>query len=139
MTRSSGVGIGFGIGEGAEGGEEFADPGFFGLGFVGLEGGVLEVGAGGLESVEDESGLALVEAAVEESVESLHEGDLNGVGVLQHGELEDMVTRIDAALALGRGALTFAGFVVEVAEATVAKRRATAANSVDLNMLASWY
>ncbi len=42
-----------------------ADPGFFGFGFVGLEGGVLEVGAGGLESVEDEPGLALVEAAIE--------------------------------------------------------------------------
>ena len=139
MTRCCGVGIGFGVGEGAESGEEFADPGFFGLGFVGLEGSVLEVGARGLESVEDESGLALVEATVEESVESLHEGDLNRVGILQHGELDDMVARIDAALALGRGALTFAGFVVEVAEAPVAKRRATAANSVYLNMLASWY
>ena len=112
--------MGFRAGEGAEGGEEFADPGFFGFRFVGLEGGVLEVGAGGLESVEDESGLALVEAAIEESVEGLHEGHLDGIGVFQHREIENVITRIDAALALGRGALAFAGFVVEVAEAAVA-------------------
>ncbi len=56
MTRRGGDGFFVGIGKAAEEGEHFVDPGFGGLGGVGLEGGVFEIGAGGLESIEDESG-----------------------------------------------------------------------------------
>ncbi len=128
-----------GFGEALEGGEEIGDPLLGGLWLVGLEGGVLEVGAGGLEGVEKESGAAFAEASVEQAVDGLHEGDLNGVGVFENRELHEVSGGEGVALETSAGAFALAGLVVEIAEAAMAERRAAARLSVDLYMLASRY
>ncbi len=128
-----------GFGEALEGGEEIGDPLLGGLGLVGLEGGVLEVGAGGLEGVEKKSGAALTEASVEQTVDGLHECDLNGVGVFENRELHEVSGGEGVALETSAGAFALAGLVVEIAEAAMAECWAAARLSVDLYMLASRY
>src|SRR5512143_1762718 len=137
MTRRCGGGgvigrLGVGFGDGAEGGEEFGDPGLVGFGFVSLEGGVFEVRAGGLQGVEQQAGLTLVE----EAVDGLHEGYLDGVGVLEYGELQVLVALVEVALALGAGALALLGFGVEVAVAMMLECGRAAGFAVDLEVLA---
>src|SRR5512143_4003689 len=139
MTRRCGGGgvidrLGVGFGEGAEGGEEFGDPGFGGFGFVSRDSGGLEVRAGGLQGIEKQAGLALVETAVEEAVDGLHEGDLDGVGVLEYGELQVLVSLVEVALALGAGTFAFLGFGVEVAVAMMLECGRAAGFSVDLEV-----
>lgn len=129
-----------GIGKTAEEGEHFVYPGFGGFGGVGLEGGVFEVGAGGLESVEDEPGVAMIDAAVEEGFDGFHDGDLDGVGIFEKGELEGVLAREGlAGIATGVGATTTLGLVVEVAETTVFERGTAAEFSVGLDVFAKWY
>jgi hypothetical protein len=101
---------------------------------------VFEVGAGGLESVEDESGVAVIDAAVEEGFDGFHDGDLNGVGIFEKRELEGVQAREGlAGIATGVGAATTLGLIVEVAETTVFERGTAAGCSVGLDVLAKWY
>jgi hypothetical protein len=100
---------------------------------------VFEVGAGGLKSVEDESGLALGDAGVDERVYGFHESDLDGVGVLEDGHVEGVVAGDERLGALGGGSAALAGLVVEVAEATMLECGRAAGFSVGLEVLAKWY
>ncbi len=128
-----------GVGDGAEGGEHFVDPGFVGLGGVGFEGCALEVGAGGLESVEDESALALGDAGVDEGVDGFHEADLDGVGVFEDGHVVGVVPGDECLGVLGGGTTALAGFVVEVTEAAVLEGGRAAGFSVGLDVFAKRY
>ncbi len=139
MTRRGANRRVVGVGDGAEVGKHFVDPGFGGFGGVGLEGGVLQVGAGGLQGIEDQSGLALGDAGVNEGVDGFHESDLDGIGVLEDGQVEALVASDERLGALFRGTAPFAGFVVEVAEATVLESGRAAGLSVDLDVFTEWY
>ncbi len=73
---------------GAESG--FADAGGIENHIVhaGLETCATEIAAGGLQSVEDESGGLGVHVAGDEQARDLHERDLDGVGVLEDGQID---------------------------------------------------
>ena len=140
MTRRRGSGLLFGVGDGAEEGKHFVDPRFGGLRGVGFEGSVFEIGTRGLESVEDESGVAMIDAAIEEGFDGFHDGDLNGVGIFEKGELVGVLAAEGlAGIATGIGAATALGLVVEIAETPVFERGTAAELSVGLDVLASWY
>lgn len=140
MTRGGSCGLIIGIGDGAEGGEEFVELDVAGFQAGGLEGGVFEVGAGGLESVEDESGVAMIDAAVEEGLDGFHDADLDGVGIFEQGELVSVFASVGlAGIATGIGTATTLGLIVEIAETTVLERGTAAEFSVGLDVLASWY
>lgn len=129
-----------GVGDGAECIEEFVELGVAGLQAGSFEGSVFEIGTGGLESVEDESGVAMIDAAVEEGFDGFHDGDLDGIGVFEQGEFEGVFAREGlAGIATGVGAKTALGLVVEVAETTVFERGTAAEFSVGLDVLAKWY
>jgi hypothetical protein len=110
-----------------------------GLGGVGFEGGALEVGAGGLECVEDEAALTFGDACADHGVNGFHEADLDGVGVLEDGNVEAVMAGWEGAGSLLGGAAAFAGFVVEVTEASVTQSGRSAGLSVDLEVLTKWY
>ena len=54
----------------------------------GLELHLTEVERGGLQGVEEESGDFRIELPGQDEAHDLHEGDLDGVGVLEHGHGE---------------------------------------------------
>jgi hypothetical protein len=86
-----------------------------------------EVGAGDLESVEEEAGAAGVDVAGGEALEDEADGELDGGAVLGDGEVEGGEAGF-ACLWVGGGA---AGGVVVVAEVLVAEGGGAAAASVD--------
>lgn len=53
-----------------------------------IELGQAQVGAGGLQGVEEEAGGFVVDLLGHEQAHDLHEGDLDGVGVFENGEDE---------------------------------------------------
>jgi len=55
---------------------------------VGFEFHVAEINGGGLQGVEQEAGHFGFELAGEDEAHDLHEGDLDGVGVLEDGQGE---------------------------------------------------
>ncbi|MGE5114204.1 MAG: hypothetical protein ACM3JB_25360, partial [Acidobacteriaceae bacterium] len=105
----------------------------------GGEGATLEVGAGGLQGVEDEAGATHVKTGVEHGVNGVHESDLDGVGVFEDWDLEELVETEGVALLAGGGALALGGVMVEIAKALVAERGTSAGFSVDLDVLTKWY
>src|SRR5207249_2250395 len=54
----------------------------------GLEIRVVEVARGGLQGVEEEPGFLAVEFAGHDHAHDLHDGDLNGIGVLKYREID---------------------------------------------------
>jgi len=126
--------------------EVFIVPDLFvegGLGYVadiedyvvgaGREAGHAEVGAGGLQGVEEEAGGFVVELSGDEEAHDLHEGDLDGVGVLEDGECEGG----DAATgAVGAELDAFVlESLVEITEAVAAQGGRSALSAVDFEML----
>ncbi len=93
-----------------------------------VEVGVLEVVRGGLESVEEETGALVVEGVVGNGADDLHEGALDGVGVLEDGEV---------AQAGAGGVEATTDSVVEVAEDLAAQGGRAALNAVGLEVLAT--
>jgi hypothetical protein len=104
-------------------------------GIVVFELDVLGVGTGDLEGPKEERGFAIVDGAVEKTPDYLHEGDLDGVGVLEDGKL-----RGGAATGFGAGEQTGASVVVvEVAEFALAEGGRAAAVSVGLDVGAKFH
>ena len=64
----------------------------------GFSGHVAQVGAGGLQGVEDEAGALGVEGAAEQGVGDLHEGQLNGGGVFEQGQRQRVLVGIGGVL-----------------------------------------
>ncbi len=95
-------------------------------------GGAGEVGAGGLEAVEEEAGAAGVDVVLGDAAEDLADGVLDGAAVFGHGEVEGA-----AAAAAGGGVVDgAAGGVVVVAEGLLAQGGAAAAAAVGEEVLA---
>ena len=104
-------------------------------GFVehGFELRVAQVGCGGLQGVEQEAGGFGLELAGEDEAHDLHEGDLNGVSVLEDGQGESKaVGRFGVQL----DALALPVFVKE-AETASAKSRRAALGAVGFDMSAA--
>ena len=93
---------------------------------VGFELGVLEVVSGGLQGVEEKPGALALDFIVGDGADDLHERDLDGIGVLESGEIE---------CALVGGLELVAG--VEVAVTLAADGGRAALDSVDANVLAA--
>jgi len=96
---------------------------------VGLEAGAAEIGAGGLQRVEQESGGFQLDASGGHQAHDLHEGDLDGVGVLEDGKFERCRTKAGAVvfypIKVELDALVVVAFV-EVAEFVAAQCGASA-------------
>jgi len=95
--------------------------------------GQAEVGAGGLQGIEEEAGGFVVELSGDEEAHDLHEGDLDGVGVLEDGEFEggDAAT---GAVGAELDAFVLKAFV-EIAETVSAQGGRSALSAVDFEML----
>jgi len=100
-----------------------------------------EVGAGDLESVEEESSAFGVECFEGDALEDLTDGDLDGGAVLGRGEVELGVGVGAGALVERLGAAESAGGVVVVAELLLAQGWAAAAVSLgeDVSALVAWF
>ena len=100
-----------------------------------LEVGVAEIEGRGLQSVEHEAGGFGVELATEREAHDLHESDLDGVGVLEDGEVERGTS------AAGAGGVDDDALIVpllmKVAEALVAQGGRSALRAVGLDVLAA--
>jgi len=106
------------------------DDGFVNVGF---EFHVAEINGGGLQGVEQEAGHFGFELAGEDEAHDLHEGDLDGVGVLEDGQGEGEVV---GQLGVQLNALALPVFMQE-AEAASAKSRGTALGAVGFDMSAA--
>ena len=102
---------------------------------VRLKVGHAQVGAGGLQGVEQEAGGFVVDLLGDEQAHDLHEGDLNGVGVFEDGEDEGG----DAAA--GAVGAEFDVFVlktfVEETETVAAQGGRSALGAVDFEVLSA--
>ncbi len=98
-----------------------------------FEVGVAQIEGGGLQAVEQEASGFVVELAAEDEAHDLHERDLDGVGVLEHGEFDDggEAERAGAVEVNMSGAPA----IMEVAEAAAAKRGRAALRTVGLDVL----
>src|SRR6202023_3225863 len=80
-----------------------------------LEAGAMKVAAGGLQGVEDESGGLGVDVSGDEQARDLHERDLDGVGVLEDGQIDGdgaaAGTRVFLAIGMELDALVVMAFV----------------------------
>ena len=107
---------------------------------VGIEVGACEVGAGDLQAVEQEAGSFAVDLAGDDEAHDLHEGDLDGVGVLEDGEFDDDAATAGAvlleAVEVELKALLLVAFV-EVTEFISAQGGRSALGAVDLDVLTS--
>jgi hypothetical protein len=127
----------------------FAGPGIFAeLGLVygagiddyaglddGLEIDAAQVGGGGLQGVEQQAGGFGVYLSAEDEAHDLHERDLDGVGVFEHGQIER-----GAAAAGAVGVEDDTGFVpafVEIAKVIAFQGGRSALGAVDFKVLAT--
>jgi len=98
-----------------------------------IEFGHAQVGAGGLQGVEQEAGGSVLDLLGDEQAHDLHEGDLDGVGVFEDGEDEGG----DAAT--GAVGAEFDAFVlkafVEEAETVAAQGGRSTLGAVDFDVL----
>jgi hypothetical protein len=106
---------------------------------AGLDGGLeidaAKVGGGGLQGIEQEAGGFRVQLSIEDEAHDLHERDLNGVGVFEHGQIER-----DAGAAGAVGVEDDAGFVpafVEKAEVVASQGGRSALGAIDFDVLAT--
>jgi hypothetical protein len=88
---------------------------------VGLGADLFDVGGGDLESVEEQAGLLGVDLVVHDGPHDLHQGELDGVAVLEEGDV---------------GLVTLADTVVEVEEVFASEGRGAAADSVEFDVVA---
>ncbi len=106
------------------------------VGFVErLEVGAAEIERRGLQSVEHEAGGFGVELAGEREAHDLHEADLDGVGVLEDGEV-DGGARLTGASGVDDDAL-IVPLLVKVAETVALEGRRSALRAVDFDVLAA--
>jgi hypothetical protein len=101
----------------------------------GLEIDAAEVGGGGLQGIEQEAGGFRVHLSIEDEAHDLHERDLDGVGVLEHGQVE-----YGAGAAGAVGVEDDAGFLpafVEEAEVVASEGGRSALGAVDFEVLAT--
>src|SRR5579864_3474791 len=99
------------------------------------EGGHAQVGAGGLQGVEQEAGGFVVDLLRDEQAYDLHESDLDGVGVFEDGEDESGYA---AAGAVGAELDLFVlKTFVEETETVAAQGGRSALGAVDFEMLAA--
>jgi hypothetical protein len=111
---------------------------------VGFEAGSGQIDAGGLQGVEKESGGLGVELAGDDEAHDLHEGNLDGVGVLEDGQIDGDVAAatgvfreiVVEAIGIERDALFVMTFV-EVTETVAAESGRSALRAVDLDVLTS--
>lgn len=103
------------------------------IGFVGVEVGVLEVHGCSLEAVEQKAGGFRIEVFGEDETQDLHDGNLNGVGVLEdgHGKGFDEV-RGASFVEIDTG---FTPAVVKETVTTVAQCGRSALGAIDLDVL----
>ncbi len=101
----------------------------------GLEGGAAKIEGRGLQSVEHEAGGFGVELAAEREAHDLHEADLDGVGVLEDGEV-DGGARLTGASGVDDDAL-IVPLLVKVAETVALEGRRSALRAVDFDVLAA--
>ena len=100
---------------------------------VRFEVGHAQVGAGGLQGVEQEAGGFVVELLGDEQAHDLHEGDLNGVGVFEDGEDEGGNAATGAVG--GEFDLLVLKAFVEEAETVAAQGGRSALSAVDFEVL----
>jgi hypothetical protein len=98
---------------------------------------VADVGAGELERVEEKSGTLVVNAAVEDGLHDLLNGDLDGVGVFEQRQLEAGIgfhadRSADAPVTAPAGAR----FVMPITEVGIAQRNGVAELAVGENVSA---
>jgi hypothetical protein len=98
----------------------------------GLEGGAAQVVAGGLEGEEEKSGDFGIHLAGGKQAHDLHEGDLDGVGILEDGEDEGGAAAGAVAVELD---LLFLKAFVEEAEAVAFECGRAALGSINFEML----
>jgi len=98
-----------------------------------LKVGATEIERSGLESIKKKSGGLVVNLMGEKQAHDLHEGDLDGVGVFEDGQVEGM-RRTAGAVGIGLG-VALAPLIVKVTELTVVESWGTALDSVDLDVL----
>jgi hypothetical protein len=103
------------------------------FGFHGLQLHVAEVERGGLQGVEQESGDFGIELSGEDEAHDLHEGDLDGVGVLKHGHGK---AERGGGLRVQLDALALPVLVKET-EAASAKSRGAALSAIGFDMSAT--
>src|SRR5579862_2407705 len=100
----------------------------------------MQVAAGCLQSVEDESGSLGVDVAGNEQTRDLHERDLDGVGVLEDGQVDGhgaaAGARVFLAIGMELDALVVMAFV-KVTETVAAQGGRSALRAVDLDALAT--
>jgi hypothetical protein len=121
---------------------DFADAGGIENHIVhaGLEAGAMKVAAGGLQSVEDEAGSLGVHVSGDEQARDLHERNLDGVGVLEDGQVDGdgaaAGARIFLAIGMKLDALVVMA-LVEVTETVAAQGGRSALRAVNLDTLAT--
>ena len=101
----------------------------------GLEIRASEVRRGGLQGVEQEAGGLAVQLSAESETHDLHERDLDGVGVFEHGEIKS-----DASATGAVGIEDDAGFMpafMEKAEVVTLQGGRSALGAVDFEVLAT--
>ena len=120
----------------AEGGFVYSGGVDYDFGFnYGLEIGAAQVERRGLQGVEQEAGGFVVDLVGDQQAHDLHEGDLDGVGVLEDGQVEGR--RGLAGLGgIDDDALVVPLFMKET-EAAIANRGRSALRPIDLDVLAA--
>ena len=94
----------------------------------GLEVGLTQVGAGGLQGVKKQAGRFVFDLAGEEETHDLHERHLDGIGVLEHGQ-EEGGRAVTASIDVHSDAFVLIA-LVEVAETVAAERGRSALGAI---------
>ena len=102
------------------------------LGVQGFEGGAADVGRGSLQAVEKQAGGFVIEVARDDKLQDLHEGDLDGLGVLEDGQVDGAGSC--AARRINEEAVRYAD-IVKIAEAAGAEGGRAALGAVGLDVL----
>jgi hypothetical protein len=112
---------------------------------VGSELGAVEVGAGGLEGIEEQAGGFVFDLAGEEQAHDFHESDLDGVSIFEDRQDEGGGSFLQAAVWVGAGAGVIGGkadalvmiALVKETEAIAAEGGRSALDAVDFDVLAA--